>query len=193
MDVGTGKIAFGIVDTDDAIEEVEHGQPVVIVYPDQQPGGMGTLFFPNTLSVMKDCHDPGRRTATRGLPLFRRTVEAQLAAGPECSEFHLIRMCTEKVRLETLRHDSSHENRLQPPPTNGTPRANFSATNSRATETFVLLSACRLASHWQANYAGVVKAPGECGAGLGRGREVAGRDAVSAALPTSSSSGSLTS
>ena len=89
VDVSAGKIAFGIADTDDALEEVEHGQPVVIVYPDQQPGGMGTMFFPNTLSVIKGCPHP---EAARKLIdyLLSPAVEAQLAAGPS-ARFRSIR------------------------------------------------------------------------------------------------------
>ena len=49
--VGKGELAFGLTDTDDAMEEVEAGNPVVIVYPDREPGGLGTLFIPNTLSI----------------------------------------------------------------------------------------------------------------------------------------------
>ena len=58
VNVAAGQLAFGITDTDDALEEIEHGQPVAIVYPDQQTDGMGTLFFPNTLSVIKGCPHP---------------------------------------------------------------------------------------------------------------------------------------
>jgi iron(III) transport system substrate-binding protein len=101
VDVSAGKIAFGIADTDDALEEVEHGQPVVIVYPDQQPGGMGTMFFPNTLSVIKGCPHP---EAAKKLVdyLLSPAVEAQLAAGPS-AQIPLNPNVKEKVRLETPR------------------------------------------------------------------------------------------
>jgi iron(III) transport system substrate-binding protein len=58
VDVAGGRLAFGIADTDDALEEFEHGQPVEIIYPDQQPGGIGTFFFPNTLAVIKGAPHP---------------------------------------------------------------------------------------------------------------------------------------
>jgi iron(III) transport system substrate-binding protein len=81
VNVGAGQLAFGITDTDDALEEIEHGQPVVMVYPDQQPGGIGTLFFPNTLSVIKGCPHPA---AARRLIdyLLSPEVEAALSEGP---------------------------------------------------------------------------------------------------------------
>lgn len=57
--VAGGSLAFGLTDTDDAMVEVESGAPVTIVYPDQQEGGMGTLFIPNTLCLPKGAANPG--------------------------------------------------------------------------------------------------------------------------------------
>ena len=53
--VAAGQLAFGITDTDDAIGELDKGMDVTIVYPDQQPDGLGTLFIPNTLAIIKGC------------------------------------------------------------------------------------------------------------------------------------------
>jgi iron(III) transport system substrate-binding protein len=79
--VGSGRLAFGLTDTDDALEEVRGGQPVEIVYPDQQPDGIGTLFIPNTLAIIKGCPHPA---AARRLVeyLLSPEVEARLAVGP---------------------------------------------------------------------------------------------------------------
>jgi iron(III) transport system substrate-binding protein len=81
MAVGGGRAAFGITDTDDALAEIEKGMPVVIVYPDQQPGGLGTLFIPNTLAILRGCPHPA---AAKKLVdyLLSPEVEAMLAAGP---------------------------------------------------------------------------------------------------------------
>ncbi len=97
--VGAGKAAFGVTDTDDALEEVRGGQPVEIVYPDQKPGELGTLFFPNTLSIMKDCPHP---EAARRLVdfLLSPQVEAQLAAGPS-GQIPLNPAVREKPPVET--------------------------------------------------------------------------------------------
>lgn len=54
--VGAGQFAVGLTDTDDAIIEVEAGQPVAIFYPDQQ--GIGTLFIPNTVMIIKGGPNP---------------------------------------------------------------------------------------------------------------------------------------
>ena len=79
--VSSGQAAFGITDTDDAIIELERGQPIAIVYPDQEPGRLGTLFIPNTVAIIKGCPHPA---AARQLVDFLLTpeVESQLAAGP---------------------------------------------------------------------------------------------------------------
>ena len=50
--VASGRLAFGLTDTDDAMVEVEKGMPVQIIYPDQGADGLGTLFIPNTLSIL---------------------------------------------------------------------------------------------------------------------------------------------
>ena len=79
--VGRGELAFGLTDTDDAVIEQEAGKPVVIIYPDQQEGGMGTLFIPNTLAIIRGAPNADE---ARGLVdyLLRGDVESQLAAGP---------------------------------------------------------------------------------------------------------------
>jgi iron(III) transport system substrate-binding protein len=79
--VATGRLAFGLTDTDDAVIEVEAGMPVAIVYPDQAEGGLGTLFIPNTLALIKDSPNP--EAAEKLLDfLLSAEVERQLAASP---------------------------------------------------------------------------------------------------------------
>ena len=51
--VASGQLAFGLTDTDDAMVEVEKGMPVEIIYPDQEADGLGTLFIPNTVSILR--------------------------------------------------------------------------------------------------------------------------------------------
>jgi iron(III) transport system substrate-binding protein len=53
MNVGAGNLAFGITDTDDALDEFDQGKPVRIVYPDSRPGQLGVLFIPNTLALIR--------------------------------------------------------------------------------------------------------------------------------------------
>ncbi|MEN6495407.1 MAG: extracellular solute-binding protein [Thermoguttaceae bacterium] len=79
--VAAGQLHFGLTDTDDAIGELEKGSPVAIVYPDQGPEGLGTLFIPNSLAIIAGGPNPD---ASKRLVdyLLSPEVEARLAAGP---------------------------------------------------------------------------------------------------------------
>jgi iron(III) transport system substrate-binding protein len=81
LGVASGQLAFGLTDTDDAIIELEGGQPVAIVYPDSAPDQLGTLFIPNTIAVIKGCPHP--EAAKRLVDyVLRAETEEKLAAGP---------------------------------------------------------------------------------------------------------------
>jgi len=81
LSVAGGQLAFGLTDTDDAIIEIEKGLPIAIIYPDQDEDGLGTLFIPNTLAIIKG--GPNPETARRLVDyLLGPKVEAKLAAGP---------------------------------------------------------------------------------------------------------------
>jgi iron(III) transport system substrate-binding protein len=77
--VSSGQLAFGLTDTDDAIIEVEAGNPVKIVFPDSATDGEGALFIPNTLSLVKGAPnaDAGKRLMEY---LLSPEVEETLAA-----------------------------------------------------------------------------------------------------------------
>lgn len=79
--VGANQLAFGLTDTDDAIGEIANGMPVEIVYPDQRPDELGTLFIPNTLSLMKDSPHPKEAEKLLNY-LLSPDVERKLAEGP---------------------------------------------------------------------------------------------------------------
>ena len=80
MAVASGRLAWGLTDTDDAIGEIERGMPVTIVYPDQAEGQPGTLFIPNTLSLVKG--SPHAAEAEQLLNyLLSPEVEKKLALG----------------------------------------------------------------------------------------------------------------
>jgi len=79
--VGRGQLALALTDTDDAIEEVDAGHPVQIIFPDQGAGEMGTLLLPNALAVVKDAPHP--EAAARLIDfLLSAEVEGRLAEGP---------------------------------------------------------------------------------------------------------------
>ncbi len=79
--VGSGRIAFGLTDTDDAMAELAAGSPVTIVYPDREPDQLGTLFIPNTLARIKGCPHPEEAESLAG-DLLSPEVETTLAQGP---------------------------------------------------------------------------------------------------------------
>ncbi|MBI3463298.1 MAG: extracellular solute-binding protein [Planctomycetes bacterium] len=97
--VSSGRLAFGITDTDDAIIEVEQGRPVTIVYPDREPDELGTLFIPNTLAIIRGCPHP---EAARKLVdyLLQPKVEARLAEGAS-AQIPLNAQVDVKLRVET--------------------------------------------------------------------------------------------
>jgi len=79
--VAAGTAAFGLTDTDDAMAELDAGKPVRIVYPDSGPDGIGTLFLPNTLSVIKGAPHPAEAAELVNY-LLSAAVENRLAEGP---------------------------------------------------------------------------------------------------------------
>jgi iron(III) transport system substrate-binding protein len=78
---GGQKVAVGITDTDDTLEEIDAGHHVAMIFPDRdapKDGKMGTLFIPNTLCILKGSPDPeGARKLVDYL--LGPEVEARLA------------------------------------------------------------------------------------------------------------------
>lgn len=56
--VSSGRVAWGLTDTDDAMIEKDLAYQVDIVFPDQQPDQPGTLRIPNTLAILKNSPHP---------------------------------------------------------------------------------------------------------------------------------------
>jgi iron(III) transport system substrate-binding protein len=99
--VGSGQLAFGLTDTDDAMGEIDAGKPVAMVYPDRKEGELGTLFVPNTLAVIKGA--PHRESAEALADhLLGPEVEAALARGPS-AQIPLLKSTTVRARVETPR------------------------------------------------------------------------------------------
>ena len=95
--VGGGQLDFGITDTDDAMIELEKGMPVAIIYPDQGPDGLGTLFIPNTLAIIRG--GANAQNARRLLDyLLSPAVEEKLAQG-ESAQIPLNPQTKVKTRL----------------------------------------------------------------------------------------------
>ncbi len=76
--VASGEFAFSLVDTDDAVNRIRQGEPVRIVYPDQDPDGLGTLILPNAVVLIESGPNPenGKRLIDY---LLSRETERKLA------------------------------------------------------------------------------------------------------------------
>lgn len=99
--VGSGRYAFALTDTDDAIAEVDAGRPVQIIFPDVRDDQMGTLVLPNTLAMVRGAPHP--RAAQRLIDyLLSPPVETALAAGPS-AQFPLGRSSVSTSRAGDLR------------------------------------------------------------------------------------------
>lgn len=97
--VASGELAFGLTDTDDAMVEVDAGSPVVLVYPDQAEGELGTLFIPNTLAVVKGAPHPEHAKQLMAY-LLKPETEALLVRGPS-AQIPLNTRSTASARVET--------------------------------------------------------------------------------------------
>src|SRR6266568_1616417 len=51
--VASGEVDFSLVDSDDAVNRKKQGKPVEIIYPDQEPNGLGVLILPNAVALIK--------------------------------------------------------------------------------------------------------------------------------------------
>jgi iron(III) transport system substrate-binding protein len=108
--VGAGQIAFGMTDTDDAMGEIDAGSPVAIVYPDRNPGDIGTLFIPNTLAIIKG--GPHQQDAEAlANHLLSPTIESALARGPS-AQIPLLKSTEVEARVETPKTVHAMEGRF---------------------------------------------------------------------------------
>ncbi len=97
--VGSGQIAFGLTDTDDAMGEIDAGSPVAIIYPDAGRGELGTLFIPNTLAIMKGSPHQKEAEALAN-HLLSPEIEAALAKGPS-AQIPLLKTTEVEARVAT--------------------------------------------------------------------------------------------
>ena len=56
--VAAGRYAFGLVDSDDAVNRMRQGKPVAMVYPDQGEDGIGCFIVPNAAVLIKGAPHP---------------------------------------------------------------------------------------------------------------------------------------
>ncbi len=56
--VASGRYDFSLVDSDDAVNRMRRGEPVVMVYPDQGNDGLGCFIVPNAAVLIKGAPHP---------------------------------------------------------------------------------------------------------------------------------------
>ena len=102
--VASGRFAFGLTDTDDAMVEIENANPVTIVFPDQADGQLGTLVIPNTLALIKNSPNAlrARQLINR---LLQADIEQRLASGPS-AQMPLGTMDAESNPWRVLKHSN---------------------------------------------------------------------------------------
>jgi iron(III) transport system substrate-binding protein len=102
--VSEGEFAWGWTDTDDFNRARIKGAPVAMVFPDSADDGLGTLFIPNTISVLKDAPHPD---AARQLLdyLLSEEVEAKLASfdGAQIPLHESLRNAEHQLPLEQMK------------------------------------------------------------------------------------------
>jgi iron(III) transport system substrate-binding protein len=79
--VAKGSLAFGLTNSSDAVAQLSAGAPVTIIYPDQDEYGVGTLFIPMTVALVKDSPHPEQGELLLE-DLLSEGVARQLADGP---------------------------------------------------------------------------------------------------------------
>jgi iron(III) transport system substrate-binding protein len=96
--VASGELDWGLTDTDDAIVEKDSGRPVEIVFPDQNEGGFGTLFIPNTVAVLSKAPHPTAASVLADYLVSEKT-EARLTMG-NSAQFPIWPDAKQRSRLE---------------------------------------------------------------------------------------------
>ena len=91
--------------------EILAARAVAIVYPDREPGGIGTLFIPNVLAITKGAP---HREAAEALAdyLLSPEVEAKLAEGPGV-QIPLLSTTRAAALVETPKTVPRHARRLR--------------------------------------------------------------------------------
>ncbi len=102
--VASGRAAFSLVDSDDAVNRMRQGRPVEMVYPDQEEGGLGCFIVPNAVVLIKGA--PHAEEARRLIDyLLSKETERRLAFA-DCAQIPLhpgVEMPPEMKPLEEIR------------------------------------------------------------------------------------------
>ncbi len=85
--IASGQYLFSLVDSDDAVNRIRQGKPIIMVYPDQGEKDIGCFIVPNAVVFIKGAPHP--RAAKRLIDyLLSRETERKLAFA-DCAQIPL--------------------------------------------------------------------------------------------------------
>ena len=85
--VASGEFDFSLVDSDDGVNRIRQGKPIVMVYPDQGEGGIGCLIVPNAVVLIKGAPHPSNARKLMDYLLSKETE--QKLAFADCAQIPL--------------------------------------------------------------------------------------------------------
>src|SRR5438874_4454291 len=102
--VTTGQVDFSLVDSDDAVNTKKKAKPVEMIYPDQEPNGIGVLILANALALIKGAlhEENGKRLIDY---LLSKETERKLAFA-DCAQIPLhsgVEIPPEIPRIEEIK------------------------------------------------------------------------------------------
>ncbi len=85
--VASGQYDFSLVDSDDAINRMRQGKPVIMIYPDQNEGEIGCFIVPNAAVLIKDAPHP--KTAKKLIDYLLSPETERKLAFEDCAQIPL--------------------------------------------------------------------------------------------------------
>jgi iron(III) transport system substrate-binding protein len=77
--IAEGKLSYGLTDTDDAYSAIDRGDPVSIIFPDQD--SFGTMVIPNTVALIKGGSNQENAKAFIDFLLSKETLDFLIEIG----------------------------------------------------------------------------------------------------------------
>ena len=102
--VASGEFDFSLVDSDDGVNRIRQGKPIVMVYPDQGEDGIGCLIVPNAVVLIKGAPHPSNARKLMDYLLSKETE--QKLAFADCAQIPLhagVEIPSELKVIEQLR------------------------------------------------------------------------------------------
>src|SRR2546430_2552581 len=85
--VAAGQVDFSLVDSDDAVNRKKQGKPLEIIYPDQEPNGLGVLILPNAVALIKG--EPHPENGKQLIDYLLSTSTERKLAFADCAQIPL--------------------------------------------------------------------------------------------------------